>query len=129
MLNKRELQQQEFERKSREQAEFEAKMQKLARSMDHLERARREEEAPLLEAGMHVSSLTLSHLQRRDMITRHQFALHLIADSTVIPNYLSLNPSSHTSWHARELSHLVCRDAQIALYRATTLFFLKIRNL
>ena len=35
-------------------------------------------------------------LQRRDMITRHQFALHLIADSTVIPNYLSLNPSSHT---------------------------------
>ena len=32
------------------------------------------------------------HLQRRDMITRHQFALHLIADSTVIPNYLSLNP-------------------------------------
>ena len=32
-------------------------------------------------------------LQRRDMITRHQFALHLIADSTVIPNYLSLSLS------------------------------------
>ena len=27
-------------------------------------------------------------LQRRDMITKHQFALHLITDSTVIPNYL-----------------------------------------
>ena len=27
-------------------------------------------------------------LQRRDMITKHQFALHLIRDSTDIPNYL-----------------------------------------
>ena len=35
-------------------------------------------------------------LQRRDMITRHQFALPLIRDAAGIPNYLSLNPSFHT---------------------------------
>lgn len=38
VLNKRELQQKEFERKTREQAEFEAKMLKLSRNMDHMER-------------------------------------------------------------------------------------------
>ena len=32
---------------------------------------------------------TMQVLQRRDLITRHQFALHLIRDSTVIPNYYS----------------------------------------
>ena len=34
-------------------------------------------------------------LQRKDMITKHQFALHLIRDSTGIPNCPSRNPSSH----------------------------------
>ena len=28
------------------------------------------------------------YLQRKDMTTQHQFALHLLGDSTVIPNYL-----------------------------------------
>ena len=36
-----------------------------------------------------------SLLQRRDMITKHQVPLHLIRGSTVIPNCLSLNPSTH----------------------------------
>ena len=35
-------------------------------------------------------------LQRKVFDHKHQFALQLIRDSTVIPNYLSLNPSSHT---------------------------------
>jgi hypothetical protein len=52
VLNKRKLQQQEFERKTKEQAEFEVKMNKLARNMDHMERARREEEVALLEKLM-----------------------------------------------------------------------------
>jgi translation initiation factor 3 subunit A len=52
VLNKRALQQKEFERKTKEQHEFEARMAKLARNMDHLERARREEEAPFLEMQM-----------------------------------------------------------------------------
>ena len=44
-------------------------------------------------------SANLLILQRRDWITKHQFALHLIRDSTVIPNYLSLNPEK--CWLAR----------------------------
>ena len=48
-----------------------------------------------------LSSLCLPHLtaatvpaallQRRDMITKHQIALHSIRYSTVLPNYVSLN--------------------------------------
>ena len=50
-LDKRALMQREFERKAREQNEFEAKMNKIARNMDYLERARREEEAPFIDAA------------------------------------------------------------------------------
>lgn len=53
-LDKRALMQREFERKAKEQNEFEAKMNKIARNMDYLERARREEELPLLEEATKV---------------------------------------------------------------------------
>lgn len=51
-LDKRALMQREFERKAKELNEFEAKMNKIARNMDYLERARREEELPYLEEAM-----------------------------------------------------------------------------
>ena len=53
-LDKRALMQREFERKAKEQNEFEAKMNKIARNMDYLERARREEELPFLEEATKV---------------------------------------------------------------------------
>lgn len=37
----------------RERQEMEKKLQKLTKTMDHLERAKREEAAPLIEAAFH----------------------------------------------------------------------------
>lgn len=56
-LDKRALMQREFERKAKEQNEFEAKMNKIARNMDYLERARREEELPFLEDAMKIRAI------------------------------------------------------------------------
>jgi hypothetical protein len=75
VLNKRELQQKEFERKTKEQAEFESKMNKLARNMDHTERARREEEAPLLEKLMEerlVAHQEYFEKEQEALLTRHR---------------------------------------------------------
>ena len=44
----------------------------------------------------------ISRRQGRDVMRKHQFALQLIRDSTVFPNYLSLNPSSHKQQQHRE---------------------------
>ena len=49
------------------------------------------EVVPVREHQVRRQLATTEHsldLQRRDMITKHQFALHLIRDSTVIPNQL-----------------------------------------
>lgn len=43
-LDKKQLLQKQYDIKMKEQNEFEAKMLKMAKQMDHLERARREEE-------------------------------------------------------------------------------------
>lgn len=51
-LDKQALLQKESEIKAKEQNEFESRMAKLARSMDHLERARRDAAAPYLKESM-----------------------------------------------------------------------------
>jgi hypothetical protein len=75
MLDKRALMQREFERKAREQNEFEAKMNKLARNMDYLERARREEELPYLEEAMRVRAAeqqTYFEAEQKALLLRHR---------------------------------------------------------
>ena len=42
-------------------------------------------------------------VQRRDMITKHQFALHLIRDSTDVPNYLPQSEHPQAGWRADEM--------------------------
>ena len=55
-------------------------------------------------------------LQRRDLITKHQFALHLIRDSTVIPNYHSLNPKEvRTTNSSAQGPAQVCAGASSAV--------------
>ena len=61
-------------------------------------------------ASFAFSGAPACFLQRKDLITKHQFALQLMRDSTVIPNYLPLNPSSHTS--GAPACALVCSDGQ-----------------
>ena len=51
-MDKKALLQKQYDLKLKEQSEFEQKMNKLAKNLDHLERARREEEIPFLKALM-----------------------------------------------------------------------------
>jgi hypothetical protein len=74
-LDKRSLLQKEFELKAKEQSEFEARMAKLARSMDHLERARREEAMPFLKADMAARTVEMRvHYEREQAaaLARHR---------------------------------------------------------
>lgn len=74
-LDKRALMQREFERKAREQNEFEAKMAKIARNMDYLERARREEEAPFIEAAAQARVAELKsyyEAEQAALLVRHR---------------------------------------------------------
>jgi translation initiation factor 3 subunit A len=48
-LTKQSLMEEAFSEQMKERAEMERKLQKLSKTMDHLERAKREEERPLIE--------------------------------------------------------------------------------
>ncbi|KAH7416335.1 hypothetical protein KP509_14G086600 [Ceratopteris richardii] len=50
-VTKQSLMEEALNEQQRERQEFERKLQKLAKTMDHLERARREEETPLIDAA------------------------------------------------------------------------------
>ena len=50
-------------------------------------------------------------LQRRDMITKLQFALHLIRDSTFIPNYASNHFHRASPGAPEPLLHVTCEGA------------------
>eukprot|EP00878_Enallax_costatus_P027392 GHUV01029477.1.p1 GENE.GHUV01029477.1~~GHUV01029477.1.p1 ORF type:complete len:148 (-),score=58.55 GHUV01029477.1:181-624(-) len=50
-LDRKQLMQEAYQERLKEAQELERKLARLAKTMDHLERARREEEAPYLEAA------------------------------------------------------------------------------
>lgn len=50
-MTKQSLMEEALNEQQRERQESERKLQKLAKTMDHFERAKREEEAPLIDAA------------------------------------------------------------------------------
>ncbi|KAF5827767.1 eukaryotic initiation factor [Dunaliella salina] len=68
-LDKRTLMQEAFTERMREQQELERKLVKLAKAMDHLERAHREEETPLIQQAAHER---IEEERRAWMATQHE---------------------------------------------------------
>ena len=74
-MTKAELMQEALAEQVKERQEQERKLAKLIKQMDHLERARRQEEGPLLEAAyatqLDVCALALSSFPYMDTLVNH----------------------------------------------------------
>lgn len=57
----------------RERQEMEKKLQKLSKTMDYLERAKREEAAPLIEAAFKQRLVEEAAIHEREQQVRHIF--------------------------------------------------------
>lgn len=76
-LDRKQLMQEAYQERLKEAQELERKLARLAKTMDHLERARREEEAPYLEAAYQdrlVQDKTYHEQQQEQQLTAHRMA-------------------------------------------------------
>lgn len=82
----------------RERQETEKKLLKLAKTMDHLERAKREEAAPLIEAAFQQRLVEEKVLHEREQQVL-KFSLSLSLYGMGIKNFLSQTPQKGSLVH------------------------------